>query len=148
MRTNPKGAAGKTCSDNSGVRNDARHLSLQTECVRDALKYPRSGPPRDLVQGILWLEDFFNRITGAEGSHGIRVRHLTHKAFDHEKLEGLLRELIVKLRMRRSYARVDSALGVTSQPSNRPGARSLEADANEARTPQKKKATTPPKKKL
>eukprot|EP00971_Amphidinium_carterae_P231854 4601283-Amphidinium_carterae.1 len=46
----------------------------------------------------------------------------------------LLRELIVKLRMRRSTARVDSALEVTTMPNNRPGARSLDADANEART--------------
>eukprot|EP00971_Amphidinium_carterae_P039739 780542-Amphidinium_carterae.2 len=50
--------------------------------------------------------------------------------------------------MRRSNARVDSALGVTSQPNSRPGARSLEADANEARTPPKKKPTPPPKRKL
>eukprot|EP00971_Amphidinium_carterae_P172894 3427034-Amphidinium_carterae.1 len=81
---------------------------------------------------------------------------VTHKAFGepfaHKSLEALLRlylrELIVKLRMRRSNARVDNTLGVTSQSNSRPGARSLEADANEARTPPKKKATTPPKRKL
>eukprot|EP00971_Amphidinium_carterae_P286282 5684306-Amphidinium_carterae.1 len=75
---------------------------------------------------------------------------VTRKAFDHTSLESLLRELIVKLRMRRSTARVDSALGVTTNPNNRPGARSLEADANEARTSPKpkKKAATPPKRKL
>eukprot|EP00971_Amphidinium_carterae_P169674 3361981-Amphidinium_carterae.3 len=69
-----------------------------------------------------------------------------HKAFDHVSLEALLRELIVKLRMRRSNAGVDSALGVTSMPNSKPGATSLEADASEARTPPKK-ATTPPKNK-
>eukprot|EP00971_Amphidinium_carterae_P166916 3307893-Amphidinium_carterae.1 len=75
--------------------------------------------------------------------------HVTHKPFDHVRLEGLSRELIVKLRMRRSNALVDSALGVTSQPNSRPGARSLEADANEARpADSKKKPTTPPKRNL
>eukprot|EP00971_Amphidinium_carterae_P053619 1056189-Amphidinium_carterae.2 len=73
---------------------------------------------------------------------------VTHKTFDHVKLDGLLRELMVKLRMRRPNARVDSALGVANQPNNRPRARNLEADANEARTPPKKKPTTPPKRKL
>eukprot|EP00971_Amphidinium_carterae_P221174 4391011-Amphidinium_carterae.1 len=72
---------------------------------------------------------------------------VTHKNFDHASLEALLRELVVKLRMRKSIARVDSALGVTSNPNTRPGARSLEADAHEARTSPnpKKKAATPPK---
>eukprot|EP00971_Amphidinium_carterae_P168193 3332473-Amphidinium_carterae.2 len=41
---------------------------------------------------------------------------VTRKAFDHTSLEALLRELIV----RRSTARVDSALGVTTMPNNRP----------------------------
>eukprot|EP00971_Amphidinium_carterae_P214667 4260013-Amphidinium_carterae.1 len=52
--------------------------------------------------------------------------------------------------MRRSTARVDNALGVTTMPNNRPGTRSLDADANEARTSPKpkKKAMTPPKRKL
>eukprot|EP00971_Amphidinium_carterae_P276841 5494191-Amphidinium_carterae.1 len=58
---------------------------------------------------------------------------VTHKTFDHVSLEALLRELVVKLRMRKSIARVDSALGVTPNTNSRPGARSLEADAHEAR---------------
>eukprot|EP00971_Amphidinium_carterae_P249999 4962738-Amphidinium_carterae.1 len=75
---------------------------------------------------------------------------VTHKNFDHASFEALLRELVVKLRMRKSIARVDSALGVTPNPNTRPGARSLEADAHEARTSpkSKKKAATPPKRKL
>eukprot|EP00971_Amphidinium_carterae_P078836 1559772-Amphidinium_carterae.1 len=40
---------------------------------------------------------------------------VTLKSFNHEKLDGLLRELIVKLRMRRNNARVDTALGVSTQ---------------------------------
>eukprot|EP00971_Amphidinium_carterae_P264361 5244063-Amphidinium_carterae.1 len=58
---------------------------------------------------------------------------VTLKSFSHEKLDGLLHELIVKLRMRRNTSRVDTALGVSAQQPTRPGARSLEADANEAR---------------
>eukprot|EP00971_Amphidinium_carterae_P066914 1325221-Amphidinium_carterae.2 len=50
--------------------------------------------------------------------------------------------------MRRANARVDTALGLANQQSNRPGARSIEADANEAWTPPKKKPTTPPKRKV
>eukprot|EP00971_Amphidinium_carterae_P074004 1463017-Amphidinium_carterae.1 len=73
---------------------------------------------------------------------------VTLKSFDHVKLDGLLRELIVKLRTRRANARVDTALGLANQQSNRPGARSIEADANKARTPPKKKPTTPPKRKV
>eukprot|EP00971_Amphidinium_carterae_P080209 1587249-Amphidinium_carterae.1 len=71
---------------------------------------------------------------------------VTHKNFDHTSLEALLRELVVKLRMRKNIARVDIALGMTSH--SRPGARTLEAaEANEARTSPKpkKKAATPPK---
>eukprot|EP00971_Amphidinium_carterae_P163448 3240862-Amphidinium_carterae.1 len=67
------------------------------------------------------------------------------------KNKSLLRELVVKLRMRKNIARVDSALGVNPHSNNRPGARSLEApEANEARTSPKpkKKAETPPRRKL
>eukprot|EP00971_Amphidinium_carterae_P133655 2647241-Amphidinium_carterae.1 len=144
------------------------------------MKHPRSGNPRDLYQGIAWLEDFFNRYIVAVNVKALLepkevlafvngiVKHcyaqnmemsmawiemknkfqVTHKTFDHMKLDGLLRELVVKLRMRQSNARVDSALGIANQPTNRPGARSPEADAHEARTPPKKKPTTPPKRKL
>eukprot|EP00971_Amphidinium_carterae_P327078 6458242-Amphidinium_carterae.3 len=56
--------------------------------------------------------------------------------------------LIVQMRLRRNATRVDNALGVSTQPSNRPTARSLEAEANEARPPPKKKPTTPPKRNL
>eukprot|EP00971_Amphidinium_carterae_P192526 3820518-Amphidinium_carterae.1 len=52
---------------------------------------------------------------------------VTHKSFDHEALNKLLRELVAKLRLRRNIARVDQALGVTQSFNNRPGARSLEA---------------------
>eukprot|EP00971_Amphidinium_carterae_P132103 2616874-Amphidinium_carterae.1 len=38
---------------------------------------------------------------------------VTLKSFDNAKLDGLLRELIVKLRMRRNNARFDTALGVS-----------------------------------
>eukprot|EP00971_Amphidinium_carterae_P173526 3439817-Amphidinium_carterae.1 len=105
-----------------------------------------------MSQAILWLEDFFNRYTVAmtvkvmlepkevlafvynivkhsfnnDIEMNIEMKNkfqVTHKAFDHTSLEALLRELIVKLRMRRSTARVDSALGVTTMPNNRPGAR-------------------------
>eukprot|EP00971_Amphidinium_carterae_P232759 4619422-Amphidinium_carterae.1 len=36
---------------------------------------------------------------------------VTHKSFDHDALELLFRELVVKLRMRKNTARVDNALG-------------------------------------
>eukprot|EP00971_Amphidinium_carterae_P049317 972087-Amphidinium_carterae.1 len=74
---------------------------------------------------------------------------VTHKSFDHDALEFLLRELVVKLQMRKNRARVDNALEVTSNSNNRPGARSIEAaEANESRTspkPKKKAATPPPR---
>eukprot|EP00971_Amphidinium_carterae_P136639 2707322-Amphidinium_carterae.5 len=58
---------------------------------------------------------------------------VTHKNFDHPSLETLLRELVVKLRMRKNISRVDQALGVGPYSSNRPGARSIEAaEANES----------------
>eukprot|EP00971_Amphidinium_carterae_P017779 350403-Amphidinium_carterae.1 len=74
------------------------------------------------------------------------VFKVTHKSFDHESLDKLLRELVVKLRMRKNIARVDQALGVSSNSNNRPGARSLESEANKWRTSPKpkKKASTPP----
>eukprot|EP00971_Amphidinium_carterae_P094284 1866469-Amphidinium_carterae.1 len=53
--------------------------------------------------------------------------------------------------MRKNIARVDQALGVLSNSNNRPGARSLEAEANESRTspkPKKKASTPPPRRKL
>eukprot|EP00971_Amphidinium_carterae_P294567 5848660-Amphidinium_carterae.1 len=76
---------------------------------------------------------------------------VTHKDFDHTVLEKLLRELVVKLRMRKNIARVDRALGVGPHSNSRPGARSMEAtEAHEARTSPKpkKKADTPPRRKL
>eukprot|EP00971_Amphidinium_carterae_P226720 4496645-Amphidinium_carterae.1 len=77
---------------------------------------------------------------------------VTNKSFDHSSLETLLRELVVKLRMRKNIARVDHALGVVPHSNSRPEARSIEAaEANESRTspkPKKKAATTPPRKKL
>eukprot|EP00971_Amphidinium_carterae_P255787 5078365-Amphidinium_carterae.1 len=48
---------------------------------------------------------------------------VTHKSFDHEALDKLLQELVVKLQMRKNVARVDQALGVSSNSNNRPGAR-------------------------
>eukprot|EP00971_Amphidinium_carterae_P290880 5776394-Amphidinium_carterae.1 len=50
---------------------------------------------------------------------------VTHKSFDHDALEHLLQELVVKLQIRKNIARVDNALGVTSNSNNRPGARSI-----------------------
>eukprot|EP00971_Amphidinium_carterae_P009002 177582-Amphidinium_carterae.1 len=77
---------------------------------------------------------------------------VTHKSFDHETLDKLLRELVVKLRVRKNAARVDQALGVTQGTNSKPLARSLEAaDANESRAspkPKRKAATPPPRRKL
>eukprot|EP00971_Amphidinium_carterae_P302715 6015004-Amphidinium_carterae.2 len=71
------------------------------------------------------------------------VFKVTHKSFDHKAFDKLLQELVVKLRMRKNIARVDQAL--------EPGARSIEAEANESRTlpkPKKKALTPPPRRKL
>eukprot|EP00971_Amphidinium_carterae_P227466 4511593-Amphidinium_carterae.1 len=108
--------------------------------ARDIMKHPRNDNPRDLSQAIAWLEDFFNRYVAAvsvrammepKEALGLPFVHAIVKqcyANDvHEKLDTLLREWVVKLRMRRNNARVDTALGVSDQQHNRPGARSLEA---------------------
>eukprot|EP00971_Amphidinium_carterae_P288376 5725093-Amphidinium_carterae.1 len=110
--------------------------------AKDVMKPPRNGIPRDLAQAISWLEDFFNRYTVAmsvkvmlepkevlafvhnnvhpsfrnDSMEWINMKNVfkvTHKSFDNDTLDKLLRELVVKLRMRRNIAKVDQALGVT-----------------------------------
>eukprot|EP00971_Amphidinium_carterae_P226178 4486462-Amphidinium_carterae.1 len=126
--------------------------------AKDVLKYPCNGISRDLIQAILWLEDFFNRYTVAmtvkvmlEPKEVLAFVYGIVKHSFAQDIEMNMSWIEIRNKFQvthKASLRSHDALGVTSQPNSRPGARSLEADANEARTPPKKKATTPPKRKL
>eukprot|EP00971_Amphidinium_carterae_P203109 4030905-Amphidinium_carterae.1 len=75
-----------------------------------------------------------------------KIYDVTWKMFSHQKLESLLRELIVQIKLRRTSVRVDKALGISTQ--QQLSARNAEAEANGAMAPPKKKPSTPPKRKV